>query len=79
MFTTLIAAALAAAAPAPAGQAPDPHAHAKHGMTGAMHGDMCKDCKSGEGAAKQAGCCCKGAAGADKGKCCAEHHGERKK
>ncbi|MEO7602437.1 MAG: hypothetical protein ABIS39_04125 [Sphingomicrobium sp.] len=67
MLTTLIAAALAAAAPAapaPAGQTPDPHAdHAKHGMTGALHGEMCKDCKSGEGAAKpdgkKDGCCCK--------------------
>ena len=85
MLTTLIAAALAAAAPAPAGQTADPHAdHAKHGMTGALHGDMCKDCKPGEGAAKhehkgadgKAIECCK-----DKAKCAdhAEHHGEHKK
>ncbi len=78
MLTTLIAAALAAAAPAPApaGQTANPHAdHAKHGMTGALHGDMCKDCKPGEGAAKHegmkdgGGCgCCKDKAGADKAK-----------
>ena len=81
MLTTLIAAALVAAAPAPAGQVADPHAgHGKHGMAGAMHGEMCKDCKSGEGAAKHQGCCCccKDVAGADKAKCCAEH-GEHKK
>ena len=74
MLTTLIAAALAAAAPAvPAGPTADPHAdHAKHGMTGALHGEMCKDCKSGEGAAKHegmkagGGCgCCKDKAGAE--------------
>ena len=78
MLTTLIAAALAAAAPVPAGQTPDPHAdHAKHGMTGALHGNMCKDCKPGEHAAKHE-CkgadgkmmeCCQDKAGADKAKC----------
>lgn len=66
MLMTLIAAALAAAAPA-AGQAPDPPAgHGKHAMTGALHGEMCNDCKPGEhadkheGKAKDAACaCCK--------------------
>jgi hypothetical protein len=87
MLTTLIAAALAAAAPAAAGQTPDPHAgHGKHGMTGELHGDMCKDCKSDKGCCEHKGAdgnamdCCKEMASADKANCCAEHahHGEQK-
>lgn len=71
MFTMIFAAALAAGQPAAAA---DPHAH--HGMTGAVHGEMCKDCKDKAGkkmTAEECKECCKDMSEAEKAACMAKH------
>lgn len=85
MFTTLIAAALAATAPV-AAQPADPHAghhpagHHGDGHKAGHEGKGCCDHKMAEGKTMD---CCKDMSEADKAKCCAGHgdhakHGEKK-
>ena len=71
MFTTLIAAAIAAAAPTAVPSQPA-DAHAKHEQQPGQHEGM-ECCKHMKGDTKD---CCKDMAAAEKAKCCADRAAE---